>query len=83
MNDGGNAFPNVITGWNQDEMQREVTSEGGMTLRDYFAAKAMQSFVIGTTGLGTLDSYEVKRQFALVSDYAYLMADAMLKTREA
>ena len=45
----------------------------GMTLRDYFAAKAMQSMC-----------YEVSRydQFLAVAKDAYKMADAMLEARK-
>ena len=45
----------------------------GMTLRDYFAAKAMQAML----QLGA-DSSE----FHMDADAAYEMADAMLKARE-
>ena len=47
----------------------------GMTLRDYFAAKAMQSVMTG----------EGYRMYSLPEDMAqvsYIMADAMLKQRE-
>ena len=43
----------------------------GMTLRDYFAAKAMQ-------GLLASDVYAPKDKFA---ENAYAMADAMMKAR--
>jgi len=43
----------------------------GMTLRDYFAAKAMQA-LIDNDGL-----------FSEISTQAYEIADAMLKAREA
>jgi len=46
----------------------------GMTLRDYFAAKAMYADM--TDGVHEND-------FAWVSARAYKMADAMLKAREA
>ena len=50
----------------------------GMTLRDYFAAKAMQGLIASPRGTpdgsNATDSY-----YARVS---YLMADAMLKARE-
>lgn len=48
----------------------------GMTLRDYFAAKAMQAAVAGqaTSGETTL--------YAVVSGFAYDMADAMLEARK-
>jgi len=45
----------------------------GMTLRDYFAAKAMQGFL---TGDYDLYAHEVVQR-------AYEMADAMMKAREA
>jgi NADH:ubiquinone oxidoreductase subunit B-like Fe-S oxidoreductase len=44
--------------------------EGGMTLRDYFAAKAMQA-LIDNDGL-----------FSEIPTQAYALADAMLKARE-
>jgi len=44
--------------------------ETGMTLRDYFAARAMEAMLHGTTG------------FENIAKYAYAMADAMLKARE-
>lgn len=46
-------------------------TQQGMTLRDYFAAKAMQGFV-GNYGYATED----------VAIRAYKMADLMLKERE-
>jgi hypothetical protein len=50
-------------------------SEGyGMTLRDYFAARAMQADM--TDGIH-------EDQFAWCAKRAYKMADAMLKAREA
>ena len=52
----------------------------GLTVRDYFAAKAMQ---------GWLASYPESNQHPvathhenMVADLSYLMADAMLKARE-
>jgi hypothetical protein len=56
---GGPAFPR--TGW---------PNETGMTLRDYFAGKAMQALVQGN-------------YFDVTAKQAYMMADAMLKAREA
>ena len=60
-NTGGPAFPH----------QSSDAIRAGMTLRDYFAAKAMQGMLAnGESGLQTL------------SQAAYTMADAMLKVRE-
>jgi len=53
------------------------THEFGMTLRDYFAAKAMQAVITG---------YATQNKVGLYSNWAglaYEMADAMLKEREA
>ena len=44
----------------------------GMTLRDYFAAKAMQAM-----------THRGEANVQMVSIQAYAMADAMLKAREA
>lgn len=47
--------------------------EWGMTIRDYFAAKAMQGFIANGT-----DGYE---HFDDLAFDAYLVADAMLQAR--
>jgi hypothetical protein len=60
INDGGPAFPR--TGW---------PNETGMTLRDYFAAKAMQALIPSGQ---TVDSMKY-------AESAYALADAMLKAR--
>ena len=68
INDGGPAFPHL-----------ETTSRGepyhdhlGMTLRDYFAAAIMQGLMAS--------QYQVDDPYPI---YAYKIADAMLKAREA
>ena len=50
---------------------------GGMTLRDYFAAKAMQSF---TADVGWKSD---QQWFDEIAEGAYRQADAMLKARGA
>jgi hypothetical protein len=69
---GGPAFPHPA-GWRRDP---EVSD--GMTLRDYFAAKAMQSFI-------TQGPVQHEPRFAAyaknVATVAYFMADAMLTAR--
>jgi hypothetical protein len=49
-------------------------NEHGMTLRDYFAAKAMQTMLGWDNDHTIWDSY---------AEDAYMMADAMLKARES
>ena len=65
-NTGGPAFPNEgFNGWGEPFQ--------GMTLRDYFAAKAMQGLLSGK-----LTSIDTK----FIANDCYKMADAMLKARE-
>ena len=65
------AFPNnFYNGY--DEPER------GMTLRDYFAAKAMQAFINRDEWQSTVG--EISRNTAF---NAYAMADAMMEEREA
>ena len=55
------------------------TTDHGMTLRDYFAAKAMQAYA------EPQDMYESTshaRIAAKVAAMAYVMADAMLEARQ-
>jgi hypothetical protein len=49
--------------------------ERGMTLRDYFAAKAMQGLL--SDGVGK------NADINIIASDAYLVADAMMKAREA
>ena len=63
-NTGGPAFPTATLA---------QKTEGGMTLRDYFAAKAMEGFI--SRG----GNYNAEFD----ADRAYAFADAMLKAREA
>jgi hypothetical protein len=58
---GGHAFPTS-----------QIADSDGMTLRDYFAAKAMQGMMVD--GIHEND-------FAWASAQAYKVADAMLKAR--
>ena len=64
-NTGGPAFPyRAYSG----------LPEPGMTLRDYFAAKAMQALLSQNFGGAVRDE--------MLAGFAYAMADAMLKARE-
>ena len=60
----------------------EVTHEG-MTLRDYFAAKAMAAFICEPVeGTGSALFYDIHElTCAAISSAAYKMADAMLEKR--
>jgi hypothetical protein len=67
---GGPAFP---CEWDYINSKREAAN--GMTLRDYFAAKAMQALIIanGPSPQGGWPTYAERT--------AYTIADAMLKAR--
>ena len=73
-NTGGPAFPFPAYTYPNGEINH---GEGGMTLRDYFAAKAMQGLITSASLSRTESWYDEER----VAESAYKMADAMLKAR--
>lgn len=62
----------------EDQQQQAFPDENnyGISMRDYFAARAMQGMFSNTEVAALINSHE---QFA---ELAYRMADAMLKARE-
>ena len=70
MNTGGPAFPTEVVTTNDGWIH------SGMTLRDYFAAKAMQG-LIHHFDFGTFRDDPMR-----VAWWAYDAADAMMKARE-
>jgi hypothetical protein len=58
------------------------THEFGMTLRDYFAAKALQGFLPDAFQEAP-DNYPAKRLAPFWAAMAYQLADEMMKAREA
>jgi hypothetical protein len=71
---GGPAFPFP------SDCSAGEPGELGMTLRDYFAAKAMQQVMAANPVTG---QYPHISDFGDVAESAYAMADAMLAAREA
>ena len=72
MNTGGPAFPLHAHDWHKEVSDRGYVNHDftmGMTLRDYFAAKAMQALAQGN-------------YFDATARQAYMIADAMLRERE-
>ena len=72
------AFPGkqkalLIKSEHSDIAKEYEIDQNGMTLRDYFAAKAMQAELTGYQG----------EWYDRVAKEAYKMADAMMKAREA
>lgn len=84
-NDGGPAFPVADVPMAEPETIDEgrAMARGAVSLRDYFAAKAMQSFYVGASGMGDMPPGEIARQFIEVGRLSYIAADAMLKARDA
>ena len=74
MNTGGPAFPTEYF-YDQDTKVERMPTEG-MTLRDYFAAKAMQGLIAQSAGTALGSRVEI------AAEYAYAAADAMLKAKE-
>ena len=74
-NTGGPAFPIAI------DIGQGVECHTGMTLRDYFAAKAMTTMFYPAImeSIRTDEDLDCLK----VAGFAYQMADAMLKAREA
>ena len=71
INDGGPAFPHT-TQW--DGITPAI-NHNGMTLRDYFAAAALQ---------GLMAQYDPEDELEHhIAKWSYSIADAMLKAREA
>lgn len=70
-NDGGRAFP-VHVMWHDHNGDEHTETHEGMSLRDYFAAKAMQSLC---TFSGCAD------RVPELAIQAYAFADAMLAER--
>jgi hypothetical protein len=81
MNTGGPAFPHVADlvqhSPNGGITTKPITSNG-MTLRDYFAAKAMQGLIASANHKGLYAPPDNE-----LASAAFQLADAMLKARQA
>ena len=67
---GGPAFPILV------EQADDGWAHVGMSLRDYFAAKAMQAVPMTRTSMNN------KSEAKHIAVHAYVMADAMLEARK-
>lgn len=66
--DGGSAFPSGSD------------TDGGISTRDYFAAKAMQGEIVSNSSVEMSGSSDLDDR--LIAEWAYRMADAMLAARK-
>lgn len=73
INDGGPAFPLADSCCEYGNTNR--SDANGMTLRDYFAAKAVQGFAASSDNVGW-------RSMDHIAETAYEWADAMLRARK-
>ena len=71
-NDGGPAFPATVQD-DRDCAGRYAGGYGGMSMRDYFAAKSIET-MIRTCGIANLE---------FVANKSYELADSMLEARKA
>lgn len=71
------AFPYVREVPSNQVGYKAYTHEDGMDLRDYFAAKAMQA-IINNSDKKSISIEEID---LWVGNYAYTVADAMMKAR--
>lgn len=84
-NDGGPAFPPQVVK-DADGQFHEVAVYGmqsGMTLRDYFAARAMQAMWSDSINMGKAAAQTRQKLDEMIARTAYLQADAMLKARSS
>jgi hypothetical protein len=74
------AFPTV----NWVKQQGQPPNDEGMDLRDYFAAKAMQSYLNNVIQSYTHEDVIVTKTLSLeiIAETAYEIANAMMKARE-
>lgn len=77
--DGGPAFPRPVPNVTlpPDEAANVLVRYTGMSLRDYFAAKAMHAEVMACRGVPAI------RIADRLASAAYEMADAMLRARQS
>ena len=92
VNDGGPAFPIPIAGCNDgcvyNTLEQSSGELGGMTLRDYFAAKALVGALANSdSGNGAMEPTMMyvgshpEEACELLATFAYRLADAMLAAR--
>ena len=80
------AFPTHSINVSDEARVTAIGGEGGMELRDYFAALAMQMEMQGTKKYydeGECDVDAWSELFVSIAEHAYMMADAMLKERQS
>ena len=88
-NDGGPAFPAAakVASIAGDYVSVERYTEGGMSLRDWFAGQALAGMCVGLVGelrengTSTISAYAHGPCNKVLAERAYAIADSMLKER--
>ena len=83
MKDGGPVFPEISGVYFKHGIHERQTlnCNNGMSLRDYFAAKAMQGFLSGFRSPAGIYSEDATSALN-ISKLSYDIADAMIEERE-
>lgn len=76
--DGGAAFPRPMGGYLTKSGHRYNYGAQGMSLRDYFAAAALQGLLAAPDPIGT----DARNHSVRAAAWAYELADAMLAERK-
>lgn len=71
------AYPVLESEFDNDRGEHVYVQTGGVSMRDYFAAKAMQGFCANSAH-AVLDG---EHEFETAAKEAYFMADVMLRAR--
>ena len=83
--DGGPAFPTMDTWWTAEDGATYTGHSEGLTIRDYFAATAMQAYLSNPqtmAGIAEMAEGDGISSGDFLAGAAYASADAMLKARE-
>ena len=75
--DGGSVFPKMGSLYNADENLKNVFSDGGMSLRDWFAGQTLPGLVAYDPRMSD-EGYEPNN----VAELAYKYADALIEARD-
>jgi hypothetical protein len=76
IDDGGAAFPIDSYMLNPNATEKEIKEAQGMTLRDYFAAAALQGMMGNCSLVDTFSGH------AVMAEKSYFLADAMIEARK-
>jgi hypothetical protein len=83
INDGGSAFPVAHDIQPTPGSLRSIKVDYGMSLRDYFAAKALCAAVSRDMLINCETEHDCALEIMNAAVLSYRLADAMLKARES